>query len=96
MKRALLLALGLILAGCTSETPAQKAAAELVKTEAAMNQCKQRIGLGDVPTPDTSVMDDAAARGAALTPETAGQLRLKVQCRAELDTLLAARKRARP
>ena len=61
-----------------------------------MNGCKQRIGLGDVPTPDTSVMDDPASRGAALTPETAGQLRLKVQCRAELDALLAARKGARP
>ena len=95
MRRALL-ALGLTLAACTSETPAQKAAAELAKAEAAMNGCKQRIGLGDVPTPDTSVMDDQAARGAALTPETAGQLRLKVQCRAELDALLAARKRARP
>ena len=95
MKRALL-ALGLALAACTSETPTQKAAADLTKADAAMNACKQRIGLGDVATPDTSVMDDPAARGAALTPETAGQLRLKVQCRAELDTLLAARKSARP
>lgn len=95
MKRALL-ALGLALAACTSETAAQKAAAELTKADAAMNACKQRIGLGDVPTPDTSVMDDPAARGAALTPDTAGQLRLKVQCRAELDSLLAARKGARP
>ncbi len=96
MKRAPLLALGLLLAACTSETSAQKAAAELAKAETAMSQCKQRIGLGDVPTPDTSVMDDPAARGAALTPETAGQLRFKVQCRAELDALLAARKSARP
>jgi hypothetical protein len=91
-----LLALGLTLAACTGETPAQKAAADLTKAETAMTECKKRVGLGDVPTPDTSVMDDPAARGAALTPEMAGQLRLKVQCRAELDALLAARKSARP
>lgn len=94
--RFAVLALGFALAACTSETPQQKAAADLAKAEAAMNECKQRVGLGDVPTPDTAVLDDPAARGAALTPETAGQLRLKVQCRAELDSLLAARKGARP
>jgi hypothetical protein len=38
------------------------------------------------------VLDDPATRGQALTPELAGQLRLKIQCRLQLDELLAARR----
>jgi hypothetical protein len=87
-------ALGLLaaVAGCSpGETPEQKAAARLAKAEAALDACKQRVGLGDVPNPTTPVLDDPATRGQALTPEAAGQLRLKVQCRLELDEWLAAR-----
>jgi len=91
-----LLALGLAaaLAACgPGETPEQKAAARLAKAEAAMNECKQRVGLAEIPTPDKVILDDPATRGQQMTPEIAGQLRLKVQCRLELDELLAARRR---
>jgi hypothetical protein len=37
------------------------------------------------------VLDDPATRGQEMTPEMAGQLRLKVQCMLELNELLAAR-----
>ena len=88
--RALLAGL-LILAGCSSETPAQQAAARTAEAEAALEECKKSVGLADVPTPTTAVLDDPATRGQVLTPELAGQLRLKVQCRLQLDELLAAR-----
>lgn len=87
-------ALALVLVACATETPEQKAAARLAKAEAALAGCKQRAGLAGVPTPDTAVLEDPATRGSELTPEAAGQLRLKVQCRLELDELLAARKAA--
>lgn len=81
-------------AACTpAETPEQQAAARLQKAEAAMNECKARIGLADVPTPTTLVMDDPATRGAAMTPETASHLRMKVECALPLNELLAARKK---
>ncbi len=76
------------------ETREQQARARLAKAEAAMNECKQRGGLGDIPTPDTVVLADPAQKGAELTTEMAGQLRLKVQCRLELDELLDARRNA--
>ncbi len=95
MKRTvILLALALMAAGCSGEDPRQKARVRLVKAEAAFTECKQRIGLGDMPTPDTVVLADPATKGAELTPETAALLRLKVQCRLELDELLAARREA--
>ena len=93
MKRTLLL-LALILAGCSRETPQQKAATRLQKAEAAMTECKQRVGLGAMPTPDTVVLAEPATKGAEMTPETAALLRLKVQCRMELDELLGARRDA--
>jgi hypothetical protein len=81
-------------AACTpAETPEQQAAARLQKAEAAMNECKARIGLADIPTPTTLVMDDPATRGAAMTPETASQLRMKVECALPLNELLAAQKK---
>ena len=85
------LLVAVVLVGCSSETPAQRAAARVAKAEAAMEECKKSVGLADVPTPTTAVLDDPTTRGQALTPELAGQLRLKVQCRLQLDELLAAR-----
>jgi hypothetical protein len=79
---------------CTpAETPEQQAAARLQKAETAMNECKARIGMTGVPTPTTLVMDDPATRGAELTPETAAQLRMKVECALPLNELLAAQKK---
>jgi hypothetical protein len=90
---ALITAVALTPAACgPRETPEQQARARLAKAEAAMNECKRSFGLGDVPTPDTVILADPAQKGAELTPETAGQLRLKVQCRLELDELLDARR----
>jgi hypothetical protein len=90
----LLTALVLMVAACdgTPTPPKTSAAERLGKAEAAMEACKQRTGLADVATPSGVVLDDPATRGQALTPELAGQLRLKVQCRLELDELLAARR----
>ena len=93
MKRTVIL-LALVLGGCAQESPQEKAAARLARAEAAMTECKQKVGLGNMPTPDTVVLADPATRGAELTPETAAALRLKVQCRLELDELLAARRNA--
>lgn len=76
------------------ETPEQKARGRLEKAETAMNACKERIGLAAAPTPDTVVLADPATKGAELTPEMAGALRLKVECRLELDELLDARRAA--
>jgi hypothetical protein len=64
----------------------------LAKAEAAMTDCKKRVGLEDVATPAGMVLDDPATRGQEMTPEMAGQLRLKVQCALELNELLAARR----
>jgi hypothetical protein len=91
MRRALLLAA--VLAACSpGETAQQQAAARLAKAEAAMEECKKSIGLAEVATPMGAILDDAATRGQAMTPEMAGQLRLKIQCRLQLDELLAARR----
>lgn len=88
-------AIAIVLAACTSgETPAQKAAERLKKAEAVMDACKTRIGLANIPTPDTVVLADPAIADKELTEVTAGQLRLKVQCRLELDELLDARRNA--
>ena len=86
------LVLAVASAGCSpAETPQQQAAARLAKAEAAMEECKRSVGLADVTTPAAVVLDDPATRGQALTPELAGQVRLKIQCRLQLDELLAAR-----
>lgn len=77
-------------AACTSQTPEQR----VTKAEAEMNTCKQRLGLADVATPDTIVLDEPGAHGQPPTPEAMSQLRLKVQCRSELAALIAARKDA--
>lgn len=84
----------ILAAACTpAETPERQAAARLQKAEAAMNECKGRIGLADVPTPTTLVMDDPASRGAAMTAEAASQLRMKVECALPLNELLAAQRK---
>jgi hypothetical protein len=89
---AALLAVILATACTPAETPAPQAAARLQKAEAAMNECKARIGLADVPTPTTLILDDPATRGTAMTTETAAQLRMKVECALPLNDLLAAQK----
>ena len=95
VKRTVIVFAVALLAACGPRgTPEQKAKARLEKAETAMNACKERIGLAAIPTPDTVVLADPPTKGAELTPETAGQLRLKVQCRLELDELLAARRDA--
>lgn len=88
-----LLLVATLVAGCTpGETPQQQAAARLARAEAAMEECKKSVGLGDVATPGAVILDDPATRGQAMTPEMAGQLRLKIQCRVQLDELLAAQR----
>ena len=96
MKRLILVGASmLVVAGCgPSQSPQQKAAARLSKAEAAMEACKQKNGLASSPTPASVILDDPATRGQTLTPEMADQLRMKVQCRLELDELLAARRAA--
>jgi hypothetical protein len=90
---ALTAALALTLTACgRSESPEQKAAARLTKAEEAMEACKKRLGFEGTPTPTTVVLDDPATRGQVPTPETMSQLRMKVQCRLELDELLDARR----
>ena|SRR5215813_6842170 len=90
---ALCLSLGLI--ACNQSTPAPLRKADRVaKAEAAMAECKKRVGLEDVATPTGMVLDDPATRGQEMTPEMAGQLRLKVQCALELNEVLAARRDA--
>jgi hypothetical protein len=89
----LVLAGVLLVAACgRSESPEQKAAARLARAEAAMEECKKRLGFESTPTPTTVVLDDPATRGQVPTPETMNQLRMKVQCRVELDELLDARR----
>ena len=83
----------LLVAGCSpGETPQQQAAARLARAEAAMEECKRSVGLADVATPTGVVLDDPATRGQAMTPEMSGQLRLKIQCRVQLDELLDAQR----
>jgi hypothetical protein len=94
LRAMVILPLVLALAACDGPQPPKTspAAERLARAEAAMDECKKRVGLADVATPTGVVLDDPATRGQALTPELAGQLRLKVQCRLELDELLAARR----
>ena len=82
----------LTLAHCDSPKAPKTAADRVAKAEAAMEECKKKVGLEAIPTPTGVVLDDPATRGQAMTPELAGQLRLKIQCRLELDELLAAQK----
>jgi hypothetical protein len=94
--RRLAVTAALVVVACNpapNEPPKPSAAAvRLAKAEAAMNDCKKRVGLEDVATPAGMVLDDPATRGQEMTPEMAGQLRLKVQCALELNELLAARR----
>jgi hypothetical protein len=93
MRRPALAAVLLLsLAHCDSPKAPKTAADRVAKAEAAMDECKKKQGLEAIPTPTGVVLDDPATRGQAITPELAGQLRLKIQCRVELDELLAARK----
>jgi hypothetical protein len=92
---ALTVALALAVAACEQgPSPAVAKAQRVAKAEAAMTECKKRVGLEDIATPTGMVLDDPATRGQEMTPEMAGQLRLKVQCALELNELLAARREA--
>ena len=82
------------LAGCNQTAGPLRKADRVAKAEAAMTECKKRIGLEEVPTPSGMVLDDPETRRQELTTETAGQLRMKVQCAFELNELLAARRDA--
>jgi len=93
LRAALTLAL-LSLAACNQSPGPLHKADRVAKAEAAMAECKKRVGLDDVATPSGMVLDDPATRGQEMTPEMAGQLRLKVQCALELNELLAARRDA--
>ena len=93
--RRLAVTAALVVVACnpaSNEPKPSAAAVRLAKAEAAMNDCKKRVGLEDVATPAGMVLDDPATRGQEMTPEMAGQLRLKVQCALELNELLAARR----
>jgi hypothetical protein len=92
LRRAAMLALVLLLAACDAPGKPPKTDERLKKAEAAVEECKKRVGLDDIATPSGVILDDPATRGQAMTPELAGQLRLKVQCRMELDELLGARR----
>jgi len=81
----------LVLAACNQTPGPLHKTDRVAKAEAAMTECKKRVGLEDVSTPSGMVLDDPATRGQEMTPEMAGQLRLKVQCALELNELLAAR-----
>jgi hypothetical protein len=85
----------LVVAACNQSPPgALHKTDRVAKAEASMAACKKRVGLDDVATPSGMVLDDPATRGQEMTPEMAGQLRLKVQCALELNELLAARRDA--
>jgi hypothetical protein len=85
----------LTVTACNQAPPgALHKANRVAKAEASMAECKKRVGLEDVATPTGMVLDDPATRGQEMTPEMAGQLRLKVQCALELNELLAARRDA--
>ena len=93
--RSAALCLSLAVIACNQSTPGPLRKADRVaKAEAAMTECKKRVGLEDVATPTGMVLDDPATRGQEMTPEMAGQLRLKVQCALELNEVLAARRDA--
>jgi hypothetical protein len=87
---------GLLATACAGGDGAEKARARLSAAEAAMTACKERIGLGHVSTPSTVVLADQASLGQPLTEESAGHLRMKVQCATELNELLDARRAAAP
>ena len=93
---ALVVLVGLGIAACNQTPPGPSPAAQrLAKAETAMTECKKRAGLEEITTPTGMVLDDPATRGQEMTPEMAGQLRLKVQCALELNELLAARRDAK-
>ena len=93
--RRLALILVIALVACDQVPSGTAKAQRLAKAESAMNECKKRVGLEEVATPTGMVLDDPATRGQEMTPEMAGQLRLKVQCALELNELLAARREAK-
>ena len=81
----------LVVAACNQSPGPLHKTDRVAKAEASMAACKKRVGLDDIATPSGMVLDDPATRGQEMTPEMAGQLRLKVQCALELNELLAAR-----
>jgi len=80
-----------VVAACNQSPGPLHKTDRVAKAEASMAACKKRVGLDDIATPSGMVLDDPATRGQEMTPEMAGQLRLKVQCALELNELLAAR-----
>jgi hypothetical protein len=95
LRSGVLLLLLIALSACNQSPPSALHKVDRVaKAEAAMTECKKRVGLDEVATPTGMVLDDPATRGQEMTPEMAGQLRLKVQCALELNELLAARRDA--
>ena len=83
-----------VVAACNQSPGPLHKTDRVAKAEASMAACKKRVGLDDVATPSGMVLDDPATRGQEMTPEMAGQLRLKVQCALELNELLSARRDA--
>jgi len=83
-----------VVAACNQSPGPLHKTDRVAKAEASMAACKKRVGLDDIATPSGMVLDDPATRGQEMTPEMAGQLRLKVQCALELNEVLAARRDA--
>src|SRR2546421_12875666 len=93
--RTLALAFLLGVAACNQSPGPLYKADRVAKAEAAMAECKKRVGLDDVATPAGMVLDDPATRRHEMTPEIAGQPRLNVQGAPGLNGVLAPRAPAR-
>lgn len=81
-----------LLAGCSGASLQQRAEARLANAEVAMNACKERLGLGAAPTPNSMTLYDATAGPAA---QDTTQVRIKTLCASELQQLLEARRTLR-
>lgn len=76
-----------LLAGCASaEVPPE---ARVQNAEAELKACKERFGLGAVPTPTGTALYDPAMGPAA---QSATQVRLKTLCGAQLQELFDAQR----
>jgi len=75
----------------TNARPAVQGRPASQKPRRPMAECKKRVGLDDVATPSGNGARRSATRGQEMTPDMAGQLRLKAAVlRLELNELLAA------
>jgi hypothetical protein len=84
--RTFLVLVGL-LAGCASAEVSPEARLQIA--EAQLKACKERFGLGAVPTPTGSALYDPAM---GPTAQSLGQVRLKTLCSDELQELFDARR----